>query len=195
MPHRIRIAARLAVLAGALAATPVLAERPMAVDDAGTLDKGGAKLEFGLTQDHKERGWEGAVGYAPIDNLELEINFARATDRDTDPHTRLRGHGFAAKWVPLKAEVGLSAGLKLEYGRVRINDRINPADTAHGRGLTGLASWSFASGQIMHFNVGREWLRACQQRPERGQQYLGRRFRPAPAGKPAADPGNLRCRA
>ncbi|MDI6747205.1 MAG: hypothetical protein QMD17_08675 [Rhodocyclaceae bacterium] len=44
MPHRIRIAARLAALAGALAATPVLAERPMAVDDAGTLDKGGAKL-------------------------------------------------------------------------------------------------------------------------------------------------------
>ena len=40
---------RLTVLAGllALAASPALAERPMAVDDAGTLERGGAKLEFG----------------------------------------------------------------------------------------------------------------------------------------------------
>ncbi|MDI6747206.1 MAG: hypothetical protein QMD17_08680 [Rhodocyclaceae bacterium] len=73
--------------------------------------------------------------------------------------------------MPLKAEVGLSAGLKLEYGRVRINDRINPADTAHGRGLNGLASWSFASGQIMHFNVDREWLRVSG--PNEANNSLG----------------------
>lgn len=143
----------------AFTATPALAERPMAVDDAGTLDKGGAKLEFGLSKDHKERGWEGAAGFAPIDNLELEIGYARATDHDSNPNTRIRGHGFAAKWVPLKSEQGLSAGLKFEYGRTRSNDRINPSETERARSLTGLATWSFATGQLLHVNVGREWLR------------------------------------
>lgn len=139
--------------------TPALAERPMAVDDAGTLDRGGAKLEFGWSKDHKERGWEGAAGYAPLDNLELELGFARAIDHDTDPNTRLRGLGFAAKWVPLQSETGLSAGLKFEYGRTRMNDRINPSETEHARALLGLASWRFASGQIIHVNLGREWVK------------------------------------
>lgn len=152
-----RLACTLIVLG--FAATPALAERPMAVDDAGTLDKGGAKLEFGLSKDHKERGWEGAAGYAPIDDLELELSFSRATDRDSDPDTRLRGVGFAAKWVPLKAETGLSAGLKFDYGRTRSDDRINPAETERAHSLTGLLTWSFASGQLLHVNIGREWVR------------------------------------
>ena len=58
---------RLTVLAGllALAASPALAERPMAVDDAGTLERGGAKLEFGWSKDDSVRGLEGAAGFGP----------------------------------------------------------------------------------------------------------------------------------
>ena len=138
---------------------PVWAERPMAVDDAGTLDRGGAKLEVGWSKDDRVRGWDAAAGFAPIDNLELEIALERARDHDTSPHTRLSGVGFAAKWVPLQAETGLSAGLKLEFGRARADDRVGNKETARTRGLVGLGSWAFESGQIVHLNLGREWER------------------------------------
>ena len=103
---------RLTVLAGllALAASPALAERPMAVDDAGTLERGGAKLEFGWSKDDSVRGLEGAAGFGPIDNVELELGFGRAKDREPSPHVNVRGLGAAVKWVPLQAETGLSAG-------------------------------------------------------------------------------------
>ena len=66
---------RLTVLAAllAVATSPVLAERPMAVDDAGTLERGGAKLEFGWSKDDSVRGLEGAAGFGPIDNVEVEL--------------------------------------------------------------------------------------------------------------------------
>lgn len=164
-PHRSdrNAASRLSWPLGALLAAmaaPALAERPMAVDDAGTLDKGGAKVEFGWSKDDRTRGWDGAAGFAPIDNLELEIGLERVRDHATDPSTRMSGVGFAAKWVPLQAETGLSAGLKFELGRARIDDRVNPEATERVRSLLGLASWRFASGQAIHFNLGHEWTRA-----------------------------------
>jgi hypothetical protein len=149
----------VAAFLSVLLVQPVWAERPMAVDDAGTLDRGGAKLEFGWSRDDRARGWDAAAGFAPIDNLELEIAFERARDHDTSPRTRLSGVGFAAKWVPLQAESGLSAGLKLEFGRARADDRVGNKETARTRGLLGLASWAFESGQIIHLNLGREWER------------------------------------
>lgn len=60
----------------AAVAMPAHAERPMNVDDASTLAKGGAKLEFGWSKDDSVRGFDAAAGYAPIDNLELEIGLA-----------------------------------------------------------------------------------------------------------------------
>ena len=57
---------------------PVLAERPMAVDDAGALERGGAKLEFGWSRDEAVRGYEGAAGFGPIDTVEVELGFGRA---------------------------------------------------------------------------------------------------------------------
>jgi hypothetical protein len=149
------------MMAGLLAiATPGRAERPMAVDDAGTLDKGGAKVEFGWSRDDRQRGFDGAIGYAPIENVELELNLARARDTGFDPDVRLRGVGAALKWVPLQAETGLSAGIKLEYARVRADLDGDGRETARGRAVTGLASWAFASGQVAHVNLGREWVRA-----------------------------------
>mgnify|MGYP006364324785 CR=1 FL=1 len=57
-----------------------MAERPMAVDDAGTLDRGGAKLDFGWSKDDQVRGLDAAAGYGPIDNVELELAFEMARD-------------------------------------------------------------------------------------------------------------------
>lgn len=148
-------------MAAALLATvlPAQAERPMAVDDAGTLERGGAKVEFGWSRDDEERGIDGAVGYGPIDNLEVELGFERARDSVSGPDVRTRGVGFAMKWVPLQAETGLSAGVKLDTGRVRVEvdgDR----ETARANAITGLATWRFGSGQAVHVNLGREWVRA-----------------------------------
>ena len=154
-----KLLASASLFALALASGPTLAERPMTVDDAGTLDKGGAKFEFGWSKDAGARGWDGAAGFGPIENLELEVNFERLRDHGANPTQKIRGTGFALKWVPLQEEQGLSAGLKLELGRTRISDRLNPTETEHARSLTGLLTWGFASGQRIHVNLGHEWVR------------------------------------
>lgn len=164
---------KLSLISLACAATPVLAERPMNVDDAGTLDKGGAKLEFGWSRDAGARGWEGAAGFGPIENLELEVNFERLRDHDPAPTQTVRGTGFALKWVPLQEDHGLSAGLKLELGRSRISDRLNPTETEQARSLTGLITWGFESGQRMHANLGREWMRLSGPNPSANTWGLG----------------------
>ena len=148
-----------AALALACLALPAMAERPMVVDDAGTLDLHAAKLEFGRTWDDQTRGWQLVAGFSPITNLELEINGEQARDRSSDPTTRIEARGFAAKWVPLKAEHGLSAGIKLELGRTRIDDRLAPKETERAKAILGLASWRFESGQLAHLNLGREWTK------------------------------------
>jgi hypothetical protein len=158
-PSSFHLASLAALLLAAFATQPAMAERPMAVDDAGTLDRGGAKLEGGWSKDDRVRGWDIAAGFGPIDNVEVEIAFERAYDHDTNPNTRLSGVGFAAKWVPLQNETGLSAGLKFEFGRAKADDRIGNKETARTRGLIGLASWNFESRQIIHLNLGREWER------------------------------------
>lgn len=142
------------------AAVPAQAERPMVVDDAGTLDKGGAKVEFGWSRDDKARGFDAAVGYGPIENLEVEINLAEVRDRSFDPTVRVRALGAALKWVPLQAENGLSMGVKLEHARARADARHSDSETAYGDAVTGLATWGFATGPRVHVNLGREWVRA-----------------------------------
>lgn len=137
-----------------------LAERPMWVDDAGTLDKGGAKLEGGWSRDDRTRGWDGAAGFAPIENLELEVNFATARDHAADPATKLSDVGFAIKWVPLQQDEGLSAGLKLDLGQGRSDDQLGTVDKSEAQELRGLLTWGFASGQRLHVNLGHAWEKA-----------------------------------
>ncbi|ENO88642.1 hypothetical protein [Thauera linaloolentis] len=149
--------AGLAAIASLLAiiGMPACAERPMAVDDAGTLERGGAKVEFGWSKDGTLKGVEGAVGYGPVDNVEMEIAYARVKDRDAAPDVTVRAVGAAVKWVPLQSESGLSAGLKYEYGR----ERESGEDAAHANALAGLATWAFEAGPRVHLNLGREWCR------------------------------------
>jgi hypothetical protein len=134
---------------------PAWAERPMAVDDAGTLERGGAKIEWGWSKDAAQRGLEAALGFGPLENVEAEINFAHARDHATQPKTVWRAVGMALKWVPLQADQGLSAGLKYEYGR----ERADGEPPAHAHALSGLASWTFAAGPRLHTNLGRTWTR------------------------------------
>lgn len=133
-----------------------LAERPMAVDDAGTLDRGGAKIEFGWSRDDKVKGFEAAVGYGPFEKLEMELAFGRARDRSASPSASVRAVGAAVKWVPLQQETGLSAGLKYEYGDEHVQDGAN----GHAQALLALLSWRFDAGPLVHVNLGREWARA-----------------------------------
>lgn len=142
-----------------LALNPAWAERPMAVDDAGTLPLGGTKIEFGWARDDEARGLEGALGHSPLDGLELELNYARAHDHAFDSRATARGVGFAAKWVPLQSDVGLSLGLKYAYGHEMFDAKHLPRERAFGNGLRGLASWRWESGQVVHLNIGREWAR------------------------------------
>ena len=145
MSHR-KSGLRPIVLASlfAFCSAPAFAERPMAVDDAGTLERGGAKLEFGWSRDDAVRGYEGAAGFGPIDNVEVEVGFGRAKDRDADPDAKIHAVGAAIKWVPLQSETGLSAGLKYEYGR----ERVSGEDSTRVDALAGLATWAFEQGVL-----------------------------------------------
>lgn len=143
----------------ACAATPAMAERPMAVDDAATGEKGSAELEFGWVRDHRERGGEASIAYIPVDKLKVELGYSRTRDHDPEPSLWAHGLGVAVKWVPLQTETGLSAGLRYDYERARVDLRGEPDEVARANALTALASWGFASGQRVHVNLGREWVR------------------------------------
>lgn len=156
-PARIAVIATTGVLITALAH----AEGPMNVDDAGTLDKGGMKLEGVLSKDDRERGGELLFGFSFLENLEMEIGLARATDRATDPDSRARGVGFGAKWVPYQNETGWSLGARFDYGRTRINDRETPQKfTERTYSASALASYRLENGQVAHINLGAARTRA-----------------------------------
>jgi hypothetical protein len=129
------------------------AEPPMTVDDAGTLPKGGAKLEFGWTKDGGAKGWEAAAGYAPVDTVELEINGGRVRDSSLDPRETTKGVGAAIKWVPVQSDGPLAVGLKYAFLREKV-DGGSPADV---NALIALVSWTFEAGPTAHFNAGGEW--------------------------------------
>jgi hypothetical protein len=128
------------------------AERPMTVDDAGTLPQGGAKIELGWSRDDRVQGFDGAVGYGSIETRELELNFGDTRDRSVSPRDRIRTYGAAIKWVPLSAETGLSAGLKYEFA----HDKIDGGAYAKANALLALVSWTFEAGPLVHVNLVRQ---------------------------------------
>lgn len=136
----------------------------MVVDDAGTLPKGGGKLELAWVKDDRTRQWETAAGFSPIDHLEVEIGFSHGRDTASSPDTRLQGLGLAVKWVPIQAEQGLSAGLRFEKGRTRVDTRLDPEFSEHDRALQGLLTWTFENTTRLHVNLGRSWLRSTDEK-------------------------------
>lgn len=172
-PARIAVIATTGVLITALAH----AEGPMNVDDAGTLDKGGMKLEGVLSKDDRERGGELLFGFSFLENLKMEIGLARATDRATDPDSRARGVGFGAKWVPYQNETGWSLGARFDYGRTRINDRETPQKfTERSYSASALASYRLENGQVAHINLGAARTRAQGESDTVGTWGVGYEF-------------------
>lgn len=169
----------LALLAslGMCAATPVLAEGPMATDDAGTLDQGGMKIEAVLSRDDKARGTELGFGYGLIENVELGLVFARETDRDPSPSTKVRGTGIGIKWVPIQSDTGWSLGMSFGYGQARVNERSTPDKfTEKELSVTGLASYRLDNGQVLHMNLGAVRVKAQGERDTVGTWGIGYEF-------------------
>lgn len=151
----LRLCALLAI--GAMPVGSALAHRPMAVDDAGGMAQGDAKLEFGWSRDDEARGYDGAAGYVVVDGLELEVSVEKQWDHADNPTIRARGAGLAAKWVPIAADHGLSMGLKAEYGKAWAKASGFPEERGKGYGVTGLLTWTYGSGAAAHVNLGRGW--------------------------------------
>lgn len=153
------------------------AEAPMNVDDAGTLDKGGMKLEAVWSKDDKTKGGGLLFGFSPIEKLEFEVALARAEDGSASPDTKLRDVGFGAKWVPYQNETGWSLGARFDYGRSRVTDYATPDQfTAREYAVSGLATYRFGNGQVAHLNLGATRLKAQGTADTAGTWGLGYEF-------------------
>lgn len=147
--------ALVSVMAGLIALPSAHAEGPMNTDDAGTLAKGGMKLEGVWSADDETRGGEIVFGFSPLEKLELEVAASRANDGSANPDTKLRGVGFGAKWVPYQNDKGWSFGGRFDYGRTRVtDDEAAEKFHEHEYALTGLASYRLENGQVLHLNLG-----------------------------------------
>lgn len=150
--HRSRMILAAAALT---AACPAWSEAPMNTDDAGTLARGGMKIEGIWSRDDQANAGSLAFGFGPLESVELNVSVASGRDAAGDPATRQRGQSFAVKWVPYQNDIGWSFGARFDYGRVRIEDRGTDATLIEREtALTGLASWRQASGRVLHLNLG-----------------------------------------
>jgi hypothetical protein len=133
----------------ALAVSAAFAEAPMVTDDAGTLAKGGYKVEFEWAREGSVRGPALGFGFAPVEHLEIGLVVARASDHATVPSTAERATGLSFKWVPLTwGET--TAGLKLELANTRPDGAPRVRDTA----LTLLLTHRYDGGHAVHLNLG-----------------------------------------
>lgn len=176
--HRTRpIFLALAVSASVLGSAPARAEGPMNTDDAGTLDKGGIKIEGVLSRDDKAHGSEMTVGFGLVENVEVAASFAQATDRTDDPSTKMRGTGIGIKWVPYKNDIGWSLGASVGVGHTRVDERSTPDRFIEREyALTGLATYRLEDGQVLHMNLGIAHVKAQGASDSVGNWGLGYEF-------------------
>ncbi len=137
------------ILLGALTlcSTLAFAEAPMITDDAGTLDKGGKKIEGGFVKSGSERAYGLSGGFSPIDNVELGLSLQRA--RDSSIPASGNATGLSAKWIPFKSGI-FSAGVKLDYVHAK-----SGGVSANETTFTALGTARFESGYVLHANLGR----------------------------------------
>lgn len=152
------------------------AEGPMATDDAGTLDKGGMKIEGIWGKDDQTRSSELLFGFSPIESLELEIAVARARDDEF----KANAVGFGAKWVPYQNNSGngdWSLGARFDYGRARVTERATTDKfTEREYALIGLASYRQQNGHVLHLNLGATRLKALGESETVGTWGAGYEF-------------------
>lgn len=135
------------LLAAIFSCASVYAEAPMVTDDAGTMDQGGKKVEGSFAKSGPARVYGLSGGFAPMDNVEIGLGLQHA--RDSSLSTSGNATGLSVKWIPIKSGI-FSAGLKLDHVRAKSGGAYANATT-----LTGLTSARFASGYVLHANVGR----------------------------------------
>lgn len=143
----------------ALVAGSAQAERPMNVDDAGTVGLGGIEVDFGWFRDDKVRGVEGGVGYGLTENLQIGVALDYARDTDASPDVKAKGVGVSLKWIPVALDNGLTAGLAVDWAHAKAEVDGGPEDSATAKALTALASMAFDSGLNAHLNLSREWVK------------------------------------
>jgi hypothetical protein len=144
-----------------LFSSPSIAEPPMNVDDAGTLDRGGMKVEGAWRKDDKTRGTEFVFGFSPLENLEVGIGVARDSDHANNPATRFNAVGVGFKWVPIQSDTGWSFGATLDFGRTRVTDYVTPDRfTEQETAINGLATWRTEPGNTVHLNLGAKRVKA-----------------------------------
>ncbi len=155
-----RIMIRTILLTVALFTTSANAEPPMHVDDAGTLARGGMKIEGALMRDDATRGGELVLGWTPVDHLEIGVLLAREHDRSASPATRLTGNGVAFKWVPIQGDTGWTLGFRLDLGRTRVHDEAAAEKfTERETAFTLLATYRWAEESVFHANLGTRRVR------------------------------------
>lgn len=135
------------LMAAAFSCAAVYAEAPMITDDAGTMDKGGKKIEGSFVKSGSARAYGLSGGFSPIDNVELGLSLQHA--RDGSIPASGNATGLSAKWIPFKSGI-FSAGMKLDYVHAK-----SGGASANATTLTALGSARFESGYVLHANVGR----------------------------------------
>lgn len=141
--------------------TPAFAESPMHVDDAGTLEPGGMKLEAIWRKDAQQRGVEGVYGFSPLPSLEVGVAVAQDRDHATRPASRLSAVGLGFKWVPIQNKTGWSLGASLDFGRTRLTlGDTQERSTERESAFNALATWRAQDGHAVHLNLGSSRLKA-----------------------------------
>lgn len=130
----------------------VLAEAPMSVDDAGTMDAAGKKVEAGWSKVGKVRSWEVAAGFSPAEHWELGVAWDR--EKDHDARERDRGGAFSVKWVPVQSDEGWSVGALFDLGHRQWRSPVtNEKETYQTMSALGLATYR-TGAHVVHLNAG-----------------------------------------
>lgn len=159
--HPCRLRVLMVAICAGVSMSAAWAEAPMNTDDAGTLDKGGVKLEAIRSRDAQTNGTDLVFGYGAAEGLELELSLAGSRDGSVSPATKSSGYGLGVKWVPTKNDTGWSLGARVDLGSSRITDYVTPDRfTEREYAVTGLASYRLQNGQVLHLNLGAVQVRA-----------------------------------
>ncbi|WP_217126584.1 hypothetical protein [Hydrogenophilus thiooxidans] len=140
------------VLAAVMAGGGVFAQPPMSVDDAGTMDDGGKKVEAVWRKVGAVRAWEMTAGFSPAQHWEIGVAWDR--EKDLESHLQDRGALLVVKWVPVQTETGWSVGAFFDLGhRQWRSPATDEKDRYQSMSALGLATYR-ANGHVVHLNAG-----------------------------------------
>lgn len=158
-------------LLSATAVSLAHAEGPMFTDDAGTLDPGRQKLEFVWQKDAATRQPSLTWGISPLENIEVGLTAGHSTEKNSTQTSNTQA--LSVKWVPLQADQGWSAGVRLDWSRETVQDLGQPDVPTYGQGLTLLGTYRYETGNTWHMNLGRSLNRTGAERTRPNVWALG----------------------